>query len=187
MWETIAFLGLCGVFVKVVIDRERKKKDNKTINNEAADYALDSQYDTPVEKNADDESIAIWLNSIEHEFGCKILCESSRSIWDANYSTKYIVNGREYKGKVSLQCLKVESIEKSAEYNFKDLRVYKDSYGDNVFAVINDDVPTFDEYDREYDGQHFLFFFHNKDKISAMYCSEGYRLGTVRIFENITR
>lgn len=160
------------------------KHNEKTSEQDDADMQKHLDETGKYEENK--EKIAIWLNSIKHEFGCEILCENVREISKDEDSAEYIVNGRKYIGKESFQTLKIKSHDKVPEFESKDLCIYKDSYDDMVFAVIDYDVPTFDIYDRMYDGRHYLFFFHNKKKISAMYCAEGYNLGEIRIFENIT-
>lgn len=143
--------------------------------------------DEPTEKiwYFENKSFEPWFKYLKTEYNVEITCEKFGYINHSGKPPCFIVNQRKYKGKDSFLMMQVSEPIEAEEFNGCIVTVYKDVYGNNVLELARHDVPCFDSYDRMYDGDRYLFFFHNGEKITAMKCFEGYQLGSLDVYENI--
>ena len=122
--------------------------------------------------------------SICRSFGCEFQCANMTELSKPDESSEFTVFDRKYNGYETLRASK--PIEFGEKLNFKCdiLRRYDDEYAQSVIVLIQD-IPCFDSWDYMVDSYHSLYFFHNENSISALYCQEGYQISKMYIFENL--
>ena len=188
MFGAWAFVAACGAFVDGVAYYEKKKnerKNNKNNNISQSQKSASEQLQTKVVVRREVSSTNNdAIKSLNREFHCGISCKKAVFFESPDYSTEYSVNEHKYIGYQTLQNEKVGTSEEKYGCDCDRISVYKDDYGNKVILLIHD-IPCFDSGDREYDRYHLLYFFHNKGRIHALYCGEGYRIAKLILFENI--
>ena len=125
------------------------------------------------------------VSRINNEFNCLISCDNVRIFVSPDYTTEYEVNDRKYVGYKTLEKMKLRSTDMTGSLRCDKISTFKDDYENNVVVLVRN-IPCFDSGDREYDSNHLLYFFHDKNCISALYCREGYRMASLVLFEDIT-
>lgn len=88
------------------------------------------------------------------------------------------LNGRKFH---DLSCLKGKTIKKfsSGRSDFSyQLRQYPDG---KKFLFYSEEIPTFDEGDREWDSMKYRALFCDEHGVNLVHCHEGYRLARINI------
>jgi len=62
--------------------------------------------------------------------------------------------------------------------------IFLDAFGSKVLRLYTD-VPTFDSFDREWDGCEFEFLFFDGEKIHLVDCHRGYHIGSIMVYEEL--
>lgn len=93
----------------------------------------------------------------------------------------YRVNGREFTD-LSFAKGTVLEILKGDERNGVELRQYEDG---KKFLLFHYDVPTFDIYDREYDGDCVIVAYIDDTGVKLIHCHYGYKLPRIEFYFNL--
>lgn len=66
----------------------------------------------------------------------------------------------------------------------EDVKLWKDRRGRAILSLY-EDVPTFDIYDREYDGDLYLYLVPHDGFLTCFTVNSGYKLGSVTVYEDV--
>lgn len=147
-----------------------------------ADEAVKILSGENVELTVCKENVYIWR---EADFRIKMTLEFEKIYelehvdWD--YGIKncvYSVNGRNFK---DLNCMRGHVIKKfpmTRDDCGYELRKYSDG---KKFLFYWEDIPTFDDGDREWDSMKYRAVFCDENGVNVIHCHEGYKLPRIRI------
>lgn len=93
----------------------------------------------------------------------------------------YRVNGREFTDLSFVKGTLLENLKGNGK-NGVELMQYEDG---TKFLLFHYDVPTFDIYDREYDGNCLAVVYHDENGVKLIHCHYGYNLPRIYFYFNL--